>query len=320
MIMDGNTTHNRVVVFVEDADKALEETMPLVSALLDDAGAAMFVRVFEDVRAIFEGQYPGYRASNTSYHDFAHTASVVLATARLIHGCEMDGVSFSPERILLTLIAAFFHDTGLIQTENDRHGSGAKYTVGHEERSVRFFAAYLANTDFSEKEIENGAGFIRCTILNRVPQSIPFADEEARTCGYILGSADLMAQMADRLYLEKLLLLFKEFEEARLPGFDSELDLLRKTQDFYSQIARKRLEESLGGVSAHMRAHFNQWLGIDADFYTEAISKNIRYLEAVIAHCQDSFDCYLEFLRRGGIAEQIRAERDRKRGKPRGRA
>jgi hypothetical protein len=315
MLMSGDETPSNVVVFVDDADRALEETMALVPAVLDDDGTAMFGRLFADVRAIFEGQYPGYRASNTRYHDFGHTASVVLATARLFHGCKVDGLSFSPKRILLTLIAAFFHDTGLIQTENDRHGSGAKYTVGHEERSVGFFRKYLAGKDFLENEIENGANFIRCTILDRLPLSIPFPDEESRTCGYILGSADLLAQMADRLYLEKLLLLFKEFEEARLPGFDSELDLLHKTKDFYTLIAEKRLNKDLGGVRAFMRAHFRQWFNLDADVYSEAISKTIRYLEMVIDYCQDSFDCYLEYLRRGGIAGQIKAERARKRKK-----
>jgi len=309
MLMNGNGTHSNIVVFVDDADRAFEETAAVVASVLDDAGAAMFQRLFADVHAIFEGRYPGYRPSNTSYHDFAHTASVVLATARLFHGCKVDGMSFSPERILLTLIAAFFHDTGLIQTTNDRHGSGAKYTVGHEERSIGFFRNYLAGKNFLTQEIENGANFIRCTILDRLPQSIPFPDEESRICGCILGAADLLAQMADRLYLEKLLLLFKEFEEARLPGFDSELDLLLKTKDFYRLIAEKRLKEDLGGVKAHMRSHFRHWFNFDADLYSAAISRNIQYLEAVVEHCRDSFDCYLAHLRRGGIAEQIKAER-----------
>ena len=313
--MSGYGTHSNVVVFVDDADRAFEETTALAASVLDGAGAAMFERLFADVRAMFEGRFPGYRASNTRYHDFAHTASVVLATARLFHGCKMDGASFSPERILLTLIAAFFHDTGLIQTEDDRHGSGAKYTVGHEERSILFFRQYLAEKNFSAKEIENGANFIRCTILDRQPQSIAFLDEESRTCGYILGSADLLAQMADRLYLEKLLLLFKEFQEARLPGFDSELDLLLKTKDFYTLIAEKRLNEDLGGVKVHMRSHFRYWFNLDADVYSAAISRNIQYLESVVEHCRDCFDCYLAHLRRGGIAEQIKTERSRKRKK-----
>jgi hypothetical protein len=241
--------------------------------------------------------------------------AVALATARLMHGCLADGVSFSPRNALLTLVAAYFHDVGLIQTEDDRKGSGAKYTVGHEERSVGFLRRYLSGKGFSKEEIETGANFIRCTILSVAPAKIPFASEEGRTCGYIVGSSDLLAQMADRLYLEKLLFLFKEFQEARLPGFDTELELLQKTKDFYEVVAKKRLNGDFGGLCDHMRSHFNKWLNIDSDLYSDAIAKNIDYLEVVITHCKDSFDCYLEYLRRGGIAEQIKDERAAKKGR-----
>lgn len=294
------------VVSVDNADSAREQITPIVSAVLDSDGESMFARVFDDVCAIFDGRYPGYRASNTTYHDFGHTASVVLAAARLLHGCILDGASVSPANGLLTLVGAFFHDVGLIQTEDDRKGSGAKYTVGHEERSIRFLRRYLAGKGFGGEEIQNAANFIRCTNLSVPPGDVSFSSEQMRTCGNIVGTADLLSQMADRLYLEKLLLLFKEFEEARLPGFDSELDLLMKTKDFYEVVAKKRFK-ALGGVGGHMKTHFRTWENIDADFYADAIEKNIQYLQTVIDRCQDSFDCYLAHLRRGGIASKIRS-------------
>ncbi len=306
--MNGNPPPQDGIVFVDDAAVAFEKIKPIVSAVVGDSEVAHFVRVYEDTRALFEGRYPGYRASNTKYHDFPHTVSVVLATARLLHGCLIDGFTVSTRRGLLTLIAAFFHDVGLIQTEDDRNGSGAKYTVGHEERSVDFLHGYLADKDFSEEEILETGLFIRCTILDLPPSQIPFSSAEARTCGHVVGSADLLAQMADRLYLEKLLFLFKEFQEARLPGFATELELLHKTKDFYEIVAKKRLNGDLGGVCSHMRSHFRQWMGIDANMYQDAIDNNIAYLETLIEHCRDSFDCYLEYLRRGGIAEQIKME------------
>ncbi len=297
------------VVSVNDAAVAFEKIRPIVGLLVDESGMDGFVRAFDDTRALFSGRYPGYRASNTKYHDLAHTVSVVVATARLMHGCLADGLTFSSRNGLLTLIAALFHDVGLIQTEDDRLGSGAKYTVGHEERSVRFLQAYLSDKGFSDREIDTGASLIRCTILSISPAQIEFLTRDAEMCGRILGSADLLAQMADRLYLEKLLFLFSEFQEARLPGFDTELELLRKTKDFYESVAKKRLNEDLGRIFKHMRSHFREWMDIDADLYFEAIAKNIDYLETIIQYCRDSFDCYLEFLRRGGIADQIRKER-----------
>ncbi len=56
----------------------------------------------------------------------------------------------------------------------------------------------------------------------------------------MLGSADLLGQMSDRAYLEKLLFLYKEFREAGIPGFNTEFDIIRKTVDFY-EITVQRL-------------------------------------------------------------------------------
>jgi hypothetical protein len=111
--------------------------------------------------------------------------------------------------------------------------------------------------------------------------------------------------MADRCYLEKLLLLFKEFEEARLPGFDTELTLLQKTVAFYRSIRRKRLDEQLGGLHTYMASHFKNRWGVNRDLYAESMSKNMAYLESLTVQCEGSITCYLQNLRRGGIAREI---------------
>jgi hypothetical protein len=43
----------------------------------------------------------------------------------------------------------------------------------------------------------------------------------------IVGAADLMAQMADRTYLETLLLMYYEFREAKLGDCESEVETIR---------------------------------------------------------------------------------------------
>ncbi len=292
------------LILVNDLDATWKEIRKIASRFLNDTEIDLFDRVFADINLLFKGEYPGYRSSNTKYHDFEHTLSVVLATARLIHGCSEDGLTFLSKDILLTLIAALLHDVGLIQEKSDQEGSGAKYTVGHEERSITFVKEYFPEKGFSEEEIETCSNFIRCTILSLAPGQIPFSTPEHQKLGFIVGTADLLAQMADRLYLEKLLLLYKEFEEARLPGFDSELELLKKTKDFFEVVAQKRLNEDLGGVCCHMRTHFKSWKNIDGDLYSESISNHITYLESLAEICGDSLDCYLENLRRGGIVEE----------------
>jgi len=299
-----NSDRTNALILVSDVDSMLVETRKIAAIFLLTSDLDQFDLIFKDVDLLFRGMYPGYRSSNTKYHDFEHTVSVMLATARLIHGCYVDGHKFQPRDILLTIISALMHDVGLIQEKDDQEGSGAKYTVGHEERSIIFIKEYLPGRGFTAEEIETCANFIRCTILSLLPQEVPFNTPELRNLGYILGTADLQAQMADRFYLEKLLLLYKEFEEARLPGFDSELELLQKTKDFFEIVAQKRLHDDLGAVYRHMQAHFKQWMSIDADLYADSINNHITYLESLTEKCGNSLDCYLENLRRGGIVQK----------------
>ena len=75
--------------------------------------------------------------------------------------------------------------------------------------------------------------------------------------------------MADRLYLEKLIYLYSEFREGKVPGFESEFDLFKKTESFYEDISKKRLSEELGGVSNFMKIHFKHRFGVDRDYYQE---------------------------------------------------
>jgi hypothetical protein len=94
---------------------------------------------------------------------------------------------------------------------------------------------------------------------------IPFKSDEIMTMGKILGSADLIAQMADRNYLEKLPLLFLEFEEAKMPGFETPLELFKNTEEFYHSVVRTRLTEEMDNVSSAALFHFKERWDIDRD-------------------------------------------------------
>ena len=54
---------------------------------------------------------------------------------------------------------------------------------------------------------------IQCTKLSLSPKDLVFDTEEVKLMGHILGTADIIAQMADRVYLERLPLLFDELKE-----------------------------------------------------------------------------------------------------------
>ena len=274
------------------------EIVKTLSLVNPDYDTSFLKKIYTDIVRLFNGKYPGYRASNTKYHNLEHTCGVALAAARLIHGLQVKGCTFSSRIIELGLIGALFHDTGLIQTEEEEEGTGAQYTIGHEERSIELMRNHLVSKDFSAMDIKDCGHIIMCTIITLPVANIPFRSDETRTMGKILGTADLIAQMAARNYLEKLPLLFLEFEEAKMPGFETPLQLFKNTGEFYHSVVRKRLREEMGDVSSAALFHFKERWDIDRDLYAESITNNIKYMNEIYRDCAESFDCLLTKIRR----------------------
>ncbi len=239
-------------------------------------------KIFEDIIQLFAGKFPGYRAANTKYHNLEHTCSTALAAARLIHGLHVRHEVFSPRLVQLSLIGAIFHDTGLIQTEEEVAGTGAQYTIGHEDRSIAVMEKYLSEHGYSREDIRDCGHMIKCTELTFPMADIPFASEEVKTMARIVGTADLLAQMADKNYQEKLPLLFLEFQEAGIKGFETPLELFKETEGFYRSIARKRMKNELNGVSSAALYHFRDRWNIDRNLYEDSIKYNIRLMKETV--------------------------------------
>jgi hypothetical protein len=239
-------------------------------------------KIFGDIIRLFNGKFTGYRAANTKYHNLEHTCSTALAAARLIHGLHVQEKVFSPRLVQLCLIGALFHDTGLIQTEEEVKGTGAQYTIGHENRSIAAMEKYLSENNYSREDIRDCGHMIKCTELAFPMADIPFASEEVGTMARIVGTADLLAQMADRNYQEKLPLLFLEFQEAGIKGFETPLELFKQTEGFYRSIARKRMKNELQGLSSAALYHFRDRWHIDSNLYEDSIKYNIRLMKETV--------------------------------------
>ena len=239
-------------------------------------------KIFGDIILLFAGKFPGHRAANTKYHNLEHTCSTALAAARLIHGLHVQQEAYPPRLVQLCLIGALFHDTGLIQTEEEMAGTGAQYTIGHENRSIVATEKYLAGNGYSREDIRDTGHMIKCTELAFPMADIPFASEEVGTMARIVGTADLLAQMADRNYQEKLPLLFLEFQEAGIKGFETPLELFKQTEGFYRSIARKRMKNELQGLSSAALYHFRDRWHIDSNLYEDSIKYNIRLMKETV--------------------------------------
>jgi hypothetical protein len=272
-------------------------TISLISPVFD---FKYYDRAFEDVERLFLGQYSGYRKCNTPYHDFRHTMMVVLAMARLMHGASLQGVNLSDKEINLGLMCALMHDTGYIQTHDDHFGTGAKYTLTHISRSIIFVQNYYTGNTYFAGDMKNYSDILSCTGIHTMIADEEFLSANMALLGKILGTADLLGQMADRLYLEKLILLYNEFAEGGVPGFDSEIDLFRKTVSFCNR-TKARFENELGNVNRFMTDHFKDRCNIDGNVYQESIEKNINYLKFVLKSSKK--DIY-HSLRRNTISFQ----------------
>ena len=282
-----------------DPQAVFEEVCCIVMALQAHFDFTTLFRVFDDVVKLFRGEYPGYQECNTWYHDLKHTTDCLLAMARLMHGASVQGLTFPERETALGLIAALFHDTGYIQNAGDFEGTGAKYTLVHIDRSIAFMERYFARAGFSSRDLDYCRRCVQCTGLDVEIGTIPFESPRHRMIGCMLGTADLLGQMADRTYLERLPLLYREFQEGQVPGFESELDLLRKTPAFW-EFAQQRLAGELGHMDWYMRYHFRDWWSLDQDLNRLAIEDNMAYLNFVLEnHASD----YRRYLRRNGLME-----------------
>jgi hypothetical protein len=237
---------------------------------------------FAGIQGLYSGHWPGYQACNTEYHDFRHVMDVLLAAARLLHGVTIHGWRFSDRATFLCLAAAMLHDAGYIQEADDMEGTGSKYTATHVQRSCDFVHRHRRDFGFSESESRAVQDMIACTDLAVKPKDIEFRDKETERLGLVLAAADLLAQMADRTYLEKLLFLYQEFKEAGIGDIADEQDLLQKTLTFYTMIDR-RLAVDLMAVDRFMIGHFAARWNIPMDLYRISIEKQRSYLEHILS-------------------------------------
>ena len=276
-------------------DNPLDEILALAALIQPSFNPAMLRRLHHDVARLFRGTYPGVRTCATQYHNLKHTFSVVLATARLLHGM---GQNISIYTLELALYSAYLHDTGLLTETSDKAISGAVYTQMHEERSITFMKQYLASNNLADRLIQECSSVIKCTDLDLEPTEISFPSPESKLAGYVLGSADILAQMADRYYLENLPFLFQELKEAGVETRESAIDLIQDTTIFYHNIITKRLEKAFSNTAKLMQIHFHKRWQINENLYYTNIEKNISYLKKILKLCEDGLEDLNTFLKR----------------------
>jgi hypothetical protein len=247
---------------------------------------------FDAFDRLFTGRMPGYHGVDTVYHDRQHSLDMTLATMRLMVGYERAadaGMRFGAERAAMALVTSLFHDAGYIREYDDRqHHNGAEFTLYHVSRSARFLARFMPSIGM-DNWVPIATRVVHFTGYEIKLNQIQLADGRDRKLGHLLGTADLIAQMADRCYLEKCRdRLYPEFVLGGLATaagadgsleirYSSGLDLLRKTPQFVRDTRVQRLEGEFGHAYRYVEPLFG-----GKNPYVEAIDRNLGYLHRVL--------------------------------------
>ena len=246
------------------------------------------LRVFADVSRLYRGDFPGYHGCETGYHDIQHILEVTLAMARLMDGCvQATSPLVMSERLFqLGTVSALCHDIGYLRRLDDTEKKhGAEYTRTHVARGAEFMSWYLPEVGLAD--LADPATRIVHFTGYEVPVNNIRIEPQYRMVGNLLGSADILAQMSDRYYLEKCHdRLYPEFVLGGIARqvdekgdekvmFASPADLIYKTPGFFNS-ARKRLEQDLGGVYRYADGHFK-----GENLYYSVARKNIDYARTI---------------------------------------
>ena len=280
------------LVNVEDAGRVRDAIIAIYAARYPGFDLAPLARAFDDVKALFEGNYPGYLPCDTLYHDARHTLDMTLAMARLVEGydrTQLPADQLGGRRAVLGVVIALLHDSGYLRRASEVHvENGAIFTKIHVSRSADFLARYLPTLGFGA-EAEMASRVVHFTGYEMDVDDIKVDDPKDRLLGHMVGTADLIGQMSDRMYLEKCReFLYQEFvwgsiaretlpDGREIVRYTSAEDLIYKTPGFYEYVARDRINRKLGAADRYAEAHFD-----GPNHYQTEIDANFRFLREAI--------------------------------------
>lgn len=279
-------------VQLTSADSVREAVCQIFHNAFNQFNQSAIMQSFADCERLFEGDYPSYLACDTLYHDKQHSLDMTLALARLINGHERSVAKderIGADRAVIAVITALYHDSGYIRHEHDHtHFNGAEYTPIHVSRSADFLKRYLHKINLGEYA-QIAANMVHYTGYEITPAEIRLPDEKWHLLGQMLGTADLIAQMSDRCYLEKCRdRLYPEFvlgglsvktdkSGNQVENYESGEDLLRNTPAFYANEVETRLNVLFNSVYNYEIAHFD-----GERYYINGLGKNQAYLKKVL--------------------------------------
>ncbi len=248
-------------------------------------------QAYVDFEKLFTGKWPGFLGCDTVYHDIQHTLDMSLAVARILTGHDLTVPSderLGARRAELGMIVALFHDAGFIRKDEEdtiyRHG--AELTQSHVGRSADLLKSYLPTIGLAD-QAELASVIVHFTGYEIPLDEIQVDDPLDMRLGHLVATGDMIAQMADRCYLEKCRdRLFPEFVLGGVNLLDGDgpdepewtaEELLRRTPMFFDRVMRERLDGTFNSGYKYLEVLFN-----GKNPYLESIKQSMDYLQHII--------------------------------------
>ena len=209
------------------------------------------------------------------YHDIAHTILVTDVGQTILHGRQLARGDLTPHDWLQAVVAMLFHDIGYLRTLlADDEPSGLVIAPSGERIMPPTGATDAFMTPY---HVTRGAMFVRerfaqdpaidaervayCIEYTRFPVPEEQASQSADTLAELVRCADLIGQMADPQYLQKLSRLYAEFVEtgeAERMGFTHVGGLRDGFPDFFYSQVHPYIGEGVSYLKRTQEGH--QWL------------------------------------------------------------
>lgn len=275
---------------IENSNNNIQFSISLIKEIYAgefDSGSNLLNSLLIDITGLYNGEWDSHQACQTGYHNFGHALDVALLTARMIGGWNRLRDDAHPkigsDIFLAAIASALFHDTGYIKETGDTVGAGGKYSFNHEARSMALARSYLTRAKWPPRSIDLVPAIISLTRFNMPLQFEGlFISKEEDVIGRMMATADLVAQMADVDYMDRIANLYDELKEAydfegvdalKESGykvFTSAREMIDGTTDFYENFVVPRLEQ-LGRMDQYLVKFFSE----GRNPYLENITANL---------------------------------------------
>ncbi|KAL9655167.1 hypothetical protein ABK040_008942 [Willaertia magna] len=202
--------------------------------------------------------------SDALYHNIEHTMHVTLVGQEILRGKHIKQGGVTPEDWLHCIISLLCHDIGYCKgvCKKDNKDLGI-FATGKGDETVKI-GDDKTDASLTPYHVDRGKLFVKerfdnhCIInvekiqrnieLTRFPVPLDEDHKDTENFPGIVRGADLIGQMSDYRYIQKVAALFYEFEEtgvnSRL-GYSSPGDLRRKYPTFYWKSVYPYIKPSL---------------------------------------------------------------------------